>query len=130
MGPPVGGRRAMGWEARHDIGPRRLGLMPRDGYMSEIRGRVAGIEHGPRGGVILMIESESRITPVHIGPNQRIEEQIEKNERVEISGRRVVRGGRPVLIALDLRLEGEDESVALRPLDERPRRGRWRARVD
>lgn len=92
-----------------------------------LRGRVASMERSPRG-MKLMVESDSRITPVILDPRhaRAAREQIEKNDRVEISGMRVMRSGQSALIAKKISVQEGEEMVTLRPA-ERPFRRPARA---
>ena len=82
--------------------------------VESIRGRVANIERGPRGGMRLMIESDSRLSPVLVGP-ERASDKIQKNARVEITGKRISRGGKSVLMAQKIAVEEKTGMVALEP---------------
>jgi hypothetical protein len=103
---------------RQGMGPMggRMGMM-RNGTPETLRGRVASIEKGPQGGVRLMVESDSRITPVLLGPPERAEQfmkDLEPNDRVEVDGMRVMRAGRSVLIARQVSTD-DDEDMMMQP---------------
>lgn len=91
--------------------------------METIRGRVASMERSPRG-MKLMVESDSRITRVILDPRlaRAAREHIERNDRVEISGRRVMRGGQSALIAKKISVQEDEGMVTLRPTERHFRR--------
>ena len=114
-GPP------MGMEMTPGMG-MRPGRMFGRGDIETLRGRVASIEQGPQGGMMLMVESDSRITPVFLGPPPRAEEaikEIARNDRVEITGMRVAHGGKSGLMARDLKVARGQDMVTV-PLSKGP----------
>jgi len=111
-------------------GPRAERRWKRDfevGDKETIRGRVVSVERvhprgrGP-GGIKLMVESDSRVIPVHVGPGlplDQLDKQIEKNDRIEITGVQVERFGDTVLRAGKIKLEGSDKVITRHPPEER-----------
>jgi hypothetical protein len=83
-----------------------------------IRGEVINIEKfapmkGMRGGIHLLLKTEKETIPIHLGPEWFIERQdtkIEKGDRLEIKGSRVTLGGKPAIIAAEVK---KGESVLI-----------------
>jgi hypothetical protein len=64
-------------------------------------------------GIHLLLKTEKETIPVHLGPDWFIERQdtkIEKGDRIEIKGSRVTLGGKPAIIAAELK---KGESVLI-----------------
>lgn len=76
-----------------------------------IAGEVVGLEKsssrkGPANGVHLLLRTASETVPVHLGPAwyiERLDTRLEKGDRVEVKGSRVVVDGKPALIAAEVR---------------------------
>lgn len=75
-----------------------------------VQGEIAGIERVPRGrgheGVHLLLATETETLDVHLGPDWYVDEQglkPSKGERVEVKGSRITLGGKPALIAQEVR---------------------------
>lgn len=126
LGPGAGGMH-MGWGMRHPGQHPRM-MADRDAERVSMRGRVVSVETSSYGrrsgnGVVLKVESESRVVPVHLGPAWKLadlRDQVKMNDRVEVVGKRVMRGGQPVVIAGEIKREGDREMITLRPDNERP----------
>ena len=117
-------RRQMRREMRHEMRRERMHEMRQElmeeGTKETVRGRVVSVEPlGPQGrGTKLMVESESRVIPVHVGPGMPLgdlSKPIEPNDRVEVSGLRVEHFGEPVLRAGRIQVEGRDDVIQRRP---------------
>ena len=83
-----------------------------------IRGEVIGIEtiapmKGMGRGIHLLLKTEKETIPVHLGPAwfiERLDTKIEKGDRIEVRGSRVTLGGKPAIIAAELK---KGESVLI-----------------
>jgi len=83
-----------------------------------IRGEVIDLEKfapmkGMRRGIHLMLKTDKETIPVHLGPDwfiERLDTKIEKGDRLEIKGSRVTLGGKPAIIAAELK---KGESVLI-----------------
>jgi hypothetical protein len=83
-----------------------------------IKGEVVAVEKitpmkGMRYGIHLMVKTEKETIPVHLGPAWFIERQdtkIEKGDRIEVKGSRVTIGGKPAIIAAEVK-KGESVLV-------------------
>jgi len=83
--------------------------------VESISGVVTGVEKitpmkGMRYGVHLMVKTEKETIPVHLGPGWFIESQdikIEKGDRIEVKGSRVMVAGKPAIIAAEVK-KGKD----------------------
>ena len=122
-GPHGPGFKGMGMDGpmpmRHEMMHKRhmVKMMHEGGERATVRGRVVSIEPGSKG-ARLMVESESRLVPVILGPGwgrPDNERKVEKNDWVEIAGRRMMRGGQPVIMAGEIRIDDDDQVVVLRP---------------
>ena len=76
-----------------------------------VAGEVVGVEEltsarGPKKGVHLRLRTEKETIPVHLGPSwyiERLDTRIEKGDRGEVKGSRVVVDGKPALIAAEVK---------------------------
>ena len=76
-----------------------------------VTGEVVGIDkaaaaQGPRNGIHLKLKTGKETIPVHLGPSwyiERLDTRIEKGDRVEVKGARVVVDGKPALIAAEVK---------------------------
>ena len=76
-----------------------------------IRGEVIGLEKfapmkGMGRGIHLSLKTEKETIPVHLGPDwfiERLDTKIEKGDKIEIKGSRVTLGGKPAIIAAELK---------------------------
>jgi hypothetical protein len=101
---------------------QRMRMMHEDGTLMTVRGRVVSIE-ARRGGVCLMVESESRLLPVILGPGwgrPDQERKVERNDMVEITGKRMMRDGQPVIMAEEIKLSDHGQEITLRPMRKGP----------
>jgi hypothetical protein len=92
-------------------------MMQEGGTRETVRGRVMSIEPRPMG-ARLMVESDSRLVPVFLGPgwgNPDDERKVERNDMVEITGKRIMRDGQPVLMAGKIEIDDGDRVITLRP---------------
>lgn len=65
---------------------------------------------GPRNGIHLKLQSGTETIPVHLGPSwyiERLDTRIEKGDRVEVKGARVLMNGKSALIAAEVKKGGE-----------------------
>jgi hypothetical protein len=109
FGPPNGPRRGMMRERMMHYGER-----------ATIRGRVVSIESLPRGpgGVKLMVESDSRVMPVILGPRMpldQLSEPIEQGDQIEVKGLRMERMCTHVLVARELYFDETGETICVEP---------------
>ncbi len=80
-----------------------------------VKGEVAAVEKvtpmkGMQYGIHLMVKTDKETVPVHLGPAWFIERQdirIEKGDRIEVKGSRVTIGGKPAIIAAEVK-KGEN----------------------
>ena len=80
-----------------------------------VKGEVAAVEKvtpmkGMQYGIHLMVKTDKETIPVHLGPAWFIEHQdirIEKGDRIEVKGSRVTIGGKPAIIAAEVK-KGEN----------------------
>lgn len=85
-----------------------------------IRGEVTEVNRivprqGRRGGIHIVVESDRESLPVHLGPQQFLDDQalqINRDDEVEVTGSRVEMSGREVILAKEIR-KGE-ETLTLR----------------
>ena len=83
-----------------------------------VRGEVIGIEKiapmkGMKRGIHLLLKTEKETIPVHLGPDWFIERQdtkIVKGDTIEVKGSRVTLGGKPAIIAAEVK-KGESVLV-------------------
>jgi len=84
---------------------------------------------GMKNGVHLRLKTERETVSVHLGPSwfiERLDTRIEKGDRVEVKGSRVMVDGKPAIIAAELR-KGE-ELLQLRDAGGVPAWAGWRRR--
>lgn len=115
---PMGGPGPMRGEMMHERRMMKMRMMHEDGSLVTVRGRVVGIDPRP-GGARLMVESESRLVPVILGPGwgpPEGERKPERGDRVEITGKRMMRDGQPVIMAGEMKLNDDDREITLRPM--------------
>ena len=82
-----------------------------------LRGRVVSIDRGPQGGMRMMVESDSRITPVVIRPGWFAGDEIEQvkpNDRVEVMGMQVSREGRSMVMPGKITIVNDQKTITLR----------------
>jgi hypothetical protein len=97
-------------------------------------GEVLAVEyHTPRNaggrGVHVVLKTEKETIPVHLGPEWYIEKQdaqIEKGDRVKVTGSRVTYEDKPAIIAREV--EKGDEVLQLRDEQGFPKWSGWRRR--
>lgn len=61
-----------------------------------------GMQHG----IHLQLKTEKETIPVHLGPSwyiERLDSRIEKGDRIDVKGSRVVVAGKPALIAAEVK---------------------------
>lgn len=61
-------------------------------------------------GIHLTLRTDKETVPVHLGPSwyiERLDARIEKGDRIEVTGSRVAIGGKPAIIAAEVR-KGEE----------------------
>jgi len=66
----------------------------------------SGRGRGGAGGVHLMVKTDKKEISVHLGPKWYVDEQTVKlavNDRVEVRGSRVTQGGKPAIIAAEVK---------------------------
>ena len=106
---------AQGWKGYRGSGGWGLGT-PYTGLFNPstvetIAGEVQKVEavvpmKGMNTGVQLILKSDKETIPVHMGPGwyiERLDTKIEKGDKVEIRGSRVNFGGKPAIIAAEIR---------------------------
>ena len=100
-----------------------MGMMGAERNLVTIRGRVASIERGPEGGMRLMVESDSRLMPVLIGPGfgADVSDRLEPNARVQVTGMQVSRGGHTHVMAGKISFEEDGKMTTMRRMDKPPR---------
>ncbi len=120
--PGAGFRNGPGPGMGMKMGPRHemmRGRMMENGERETIRGRVVSITQAERGPALrVMVESDSRVVPVMIGPMMpldQLSEPLERGDRIEVRGVRVERMGQPALIARMLRLDESGETIHVQP---------------
>ncbi len=97
-----------------------------------VAGEVVGVDEvsmgkGPKKGIHLKLKTDQGTIPVHLGPSWYLERQdtrIAKGDRVEVKGARVEFGGKPAIIAAEVR-KG-DEVLILRDAAGVPAWAGWR----
>ena len=80
-----------------------------------ITGEVASVDRitpskGMGGGVHMLVKTEKETISVHLGPSWYIENQdvrIEPNDKVEVKGSKITFGGKPAIIAAEVK-KGDD----------------------
>lgn len=76
-----------------------------------VTGQVVSVDQvtmgkGPGNGIHLQLKTEGETIPVHLGPSwyiERLDTRIEKGDRLEVKGARVVMDRKPALIAAEVR---------------------------
>jgi len=99
-----------------------------------VSGEVVGVDKmtpktGMKNGIHLRLKTERETIPVHLGPSwyiERLDTRIEKGDRVEIKGSRVMVDGKPAIIAAEVR-KGDD-LLQLRDAGGVPAWAGWRRR--
>jgi hypothetical protein len=102
--------------------------------METVSGEVTGINQftpakGMRGGIHVNVKTDKETISVHLGPSWYLENQdvkIEPKDRVEVKGSRIVFGGKPAIIAAEVR-KGQ-EVLTLRDESGFPAWMAWRRR--
>jgi hypothetical protein len=99
-----------------------------------IAGEVAKVDRitpakGMRGGIHLLVKTDKETISVHLGPSWYLENQdvkIEAKDKVEVKGSRITFGGKPAIIAAEVK-KG-DEVLKLRDDNGFPVWSGWRRR--
>ena len=76
-----------------------------------VTGQVVSVDQvtmgkGPGNGIHLKLKTQGETIPVHLGPSwyiERLDTRIEKGDQLEVKGARVVMGGKPALIAAEVK---------------------------
>ena len=97
-----------------------------------ITGEVTKVDHitpgkGMSGGVHILVKTEKGTLSVHLGPSWYLENQdvkIEPKDKVEVKGSRITFGGKPAIIAIEIK-KG-DEVLKLRDESGFPVWSGWR----
>jgi hypothetical protein len=104
------------------MGPRREMMREQimeNGERETIRGSVVSIHPARRGpGIRIRLESESRMMSVMVPPAMpldQLEEELERGDRIVVSGARVMRMGEPVLIAMKIHIEESGQTIHIGP---------------
>ena len=102
----------------HAEAPSRRGRPGRGydpGTVETIKGEIVAVEHvaggkGRRGGVHVTLKSDRETLPVHLGPAWYVDEQkvrLERGDHVEIEGSRIDFGGKPAIVARQVKKGAE-----------------------
>lgn len=83
--------------------------------METIRGEVVSVEtftpvSGMSGGVHMMVKTDKETVSVHLGPEWYLENQdikLEPKDTVEIKGSRITFGGKPAIVAAEVKKDGD-----------------------
>jgi hypothetical protein len=105
------------------MGGPMMGMMGASRDLVTLRGRVVSIEQGPQGGMRVMVESDSRITAVMIRPDWfegDLQEQLEPQDRVEVTGMLVSRDGHSHLMPGKITIRDDNKMITLRRHMEKP----------
>ena len=128
MGPRHGRPAEMRQEMRHERRTEMMRMMHEDGTPVTVRGRVVSIEEGERGGQgggkIVKVESDSKIVSVHMGPAWRRDgtgSEFNVNDRVEIEGMQITRGGQTHVMARPSFQDGGKGPLTERPMHKKQR---------
>ncbi len=99
---------------RHGAGPGRAGRMFDPSTVTTIQGEIADVQRIERGrrhaGVHLVVAMGSDQVAVHLGPDFYVDVQalkLAKGDRIEVKGSRVTFGGKPAIIAQEVRRDGQ-----------------------
>lgn len=76
-----------------------------------VTGEVVGIEKatskmGPQNGIHLRLKTDREVLSVHLGPAwyiERLDTRIQEGDRVEVKGSRITVGGKPAIIAAEVK---------------------------
>ena len=110
---PKGG---MMWRGSGGWGPNtQYNRMYDPKAVETISGEVSSVDRitpgkGMSGGIHMLVKTDKETVPVHLGPSWYIENQdvkIEPKDKVEVKGSRVTFGGKPALIASEVRKGNE-----------------------
>jgi hypothetical protein len=117
LGALAVGLAALGFAA--SVAARGPGSAAGRGYdprtVETVTGEVASVEtipagKGRSGGVHLMLKTDRETVPVHLGPAWYVEKQkprIERGDEIQVEGSRVTYGGKPAIIARQVKKGGE-----------------------
>ncbi len=99
---------------RRGAGPGRAGRMFDPSTVTTIQGEIADVQRIERGrrhaGVHLVVAMGSDPIAVHLGPDFYLDGQalkLAKGDRIEVKGSRVTFGGKPAIIAQEVRRDGQ-----------------------
>jgi hypothetical protein len=102
--------------------------------LETVSGEVVNVDRiipnkGMSNGVHLTLKTDKETVSVHLGPAWYLENQdvkIEKKNRIEVTGSRIIFGGKPAIVASEVR-KG-DEVLTLRDKEGLPLWSAWRRR--
>ena len=128
-------QQGMRWKGSGGWGPKAdYGRMYNPQTVETISGEVISVDKiaprkGMSYGIHLIVKTEKETISVHLGPGWYIENQdftIEPEDKVEITGSRIMFNGKPAIIAAEVK-EG-DEILQLRDKNGFPAWSGWRRR--
>lgn len=108
--PGGGWRGSGGWGAQG-----AYGRLYNPATVETVSGKVLAVEtmtpmKGMGSGMHLKLKTDHETVSVHLGPSwylERLDTRIEKGDQVEVKGSRVTVGGKPAIIAAEVKKDGE-----------------------